>query len=94
MQYDELIERLSNLRGSDPGTAKEIVDAIFEEMARTLEQGGRVEIRNFGSWSVRDHKGFSGLHPKTGLPLVVTPRKRPFFKAGTAMHILLNPESR
>ena len=35
-------------------------------MTTTLAHGGRVEIRGFGAFSVKDYKSYTGRNPKTG----------------------------
>jgi len=44
----------------------EAVDIILETMADTLADGNRVEIRGFGSFSLRQRKAKSTKNPKTG----------------------------
>ncbi len=42
------------------------VDVIIDSMLEALAQGKRVEIRGFGSLSIRERKGKSVPNPKTG----------------------------
>ncbi len=68
-------------RGQIPtGKADLIVDVIFESMETSLKNGGRIEIRGLGTFTVRWHKN-GGRHPRTGEPVAVKPKRRPFFKA-------------
>jgi integration host factor subunit beta len=62
--------------------AEEIVDAIFETMSNALIDGDRIEIRGFGSFTVKEYKGYTGRNPKTGEEVAVKSKKLPFFKAG------------
>jgi len=62
--------------------AEEILDKLFETMTKELLTGGRIEIRGFGSFEVREYKGYTGRNPKTGEETVVLPKKLPFFKVG------------
>jgi integration host factor subunit beta len=36
---------------------EEIVDTVFDHMSRTLINGGRIEIRGFGAFAVKDYPG-------------------------------------
>ncbi len=45
---------------------REIVDLVFEQMALSLEEGRRVEIRGFGSFSLHRQKERRFINPKTG----------------------------
>jgi len=51
------------------------VDIIIETMSDSLEQGNRVEIRGFGSFSVRTRKARQTKNPKTGNVMNIPPRK-------------------
>ncbi len=55
---------------------------IFGSMAETLIAGGRIEIRGFGSFDVREYEGYTARNPKTGAEVTVKPKKSPFFKCG------------
>jgi len=45
-------------------------------------RGGRIEIRGFGSFVVRNYEAYTGRNPKTGETIQVAPKKLPFFKVG------------
>ena len=47
----------------------------------STEEGDRVEIRGFGSFSVRSYDAYAGRNPRTGEKLEVKPKRLPFFKA-------------
>ena len=51
------------------------VDIIIEAMAESLNQGDRVEIRGFGSFSVRTRKARLTKNPKTGKIMDIPSRK-------------------
>ena len=60
--------------------AKETVDLIFNGFIDALKNGGRIEIRGFGSFEAREYKSYAGRNPKTGKPINVQSKKIPFFK--------------
>ena len=43
-------------------------------MSQALCEGGRVEIRGFGAFSVKDYKSYIGRNPKTGQEVMISPR--------------------
>ena len=43
--------------------AEEIVDVLFETMAQALIAGDRIEIRGFGSFTVREYRGLRWPQP-------------------------------
>ncbi len=62
--------------------ADSAVNIFFEEMAKKLAKGGRVEIRGLCSFSVKEYSAYTGRNPKTGEKVKVKPKKLPFFKPG------------
>jgi integration host factor subunit beta len=68
-----------NLTGKQ---ATEIVDLMFKGFINELKNGGRIEIRGFGSFSIRRYKAYKGRNPKTGKAVDVKPKRLPFFKVG------------
>lgn len=51
------------------------VDVILEEIAQALTSGRRVEIRGFGSFSVRTRRPRMTKNPKTGRMMDIPARK-------------------
>lgn len=82
MNRSDLVERLALEKGVTNAVAEGVIQTIFGSMADTLITGGRIEIRGFGSFEIRDYDGYSGRNPKTGLEVLVKPKKAPFFKVG------------
>ena len=72
--------------------AVEIVNLFFAAMAETLAEGDRVEIRGFGSFTVREYGAYMGHNPKTKEKIEVKPKKSPFFKPSRELHGRLNKE--
>ena len=70
--------------------AEKIVRAIFESMTETLAEGGRVELRGFGAFSVRYRDPRRGRNPRTGEAVDVEAKSVPFFKAGKELCDRLN----
>ena len=58
------------------------MDTFFNEMAKELAKGGRVEIRGLCSFFVKEYRSYTGRNPKTGEKVKIKPKKLPFFKAG------------
>jgi integration host factor subunit beta len=90
MNKSELVESLANSKALTYKKSEEIVNLIFESMAETLSSGGRIEIRGFGSFVVKDYKAYTGRNPKTGEVIEVRPKKLPFFKVGKELREKVN----
>jgi integration host factor subunit beta len=50
---------------------EKIVDALFDEIIASLARGKRIELRGFGTFSVKVHKARTGRNPRTGAPVPV-----------------------
>jgi len=62
-----------------------IVNTILDSITDELVNGGNVEIRGFGSFTVREYESYEAKHPKTGEKMNVKAKKLPFFKVGKAL---------
>ncbi|HHF5830805.1 integration host factor subunit beta [Haemophilus influenzae] len=83
MTKSELMEKLSAKQPTLP--AKEIenmVKDILEFISQSLENGDRVEIRGFGSFSLHHRQPRLGRNPKTGDSVNLSAKSVPYFKAG------------
>lgn len=82
MNKSDLIVALAKEADLPLRKAEEIVNLIFETMSQALIDGDRIEIRGFGSFMVKEYKGYTGRNPKTGDRIAVDEKKLPFFKTG------------
>jgi integration host factor subunit beta len=72
----DLVEKTADsLDGYLKKDISKAVDIIIETMAESLHQGNRVEIRSFGSFSIRKRKARVTKNPKTGRIMDIPPRK-------------------
>ncbi len=90
MTKSELIDTLADNKGISRRTAEEVVNVIFDGMRDALCDGGRIEIRGFGSFKVRQYKGYTGRNPKTGAEIQVSPKVLPVFKVSKQLKSLVN----
>jgi len=93
MTKSELIEAVSERTKLPKGKAELIVNCIFDSMVEALKKGEGIEIRGFGSFTVREYKSYEGRNPRTGQPVHVQPKRLPFFKVGKELRERVN-ESR
>lgn len=82
MNKSDLIEMLAVKANLANVVADKIVNEVFDSMTDTLVAGERIEIRGFGSFEIRKYESYTGRNPKTGIEVVVNPKKAPFFKVG------------
>jgi len=86
----ELIERISEKLKLPNGKAEQIVNCVFDSMVKALQEGEGIEIRGFGSFTVREYKAYEGRNPRTGETVHVAPKKLPFFKVGKDLRERVN----
>ncbi len=67
-----------------------VVNTIFDSMTDALRKGDRIEIRGFGSFSVRQRRSRQGRNPKTGTSIGVPAKKVPFFVVGHELRERVN----
>ncbi len=82
MNKSDLVDEVASRAKITNVVAEKVVSEIFSSMAETLVAGGRIEIRGFGSFAVKEYAGYAGRNPKTGEEVTVKPKKLPFFKVG------------
>jgi len=78
MNKSDLIANLSRKEKLKEKDATAIINLIFEGFTRALRNGGRVEIRGFGNFSVRQYEN----RRNSGNGKDTKPNKLPFFRAG------------
>ena len=82
MNRSELIIAIKDKANLSRKDAEKVVDTFFDAVKETLSKGKRVEIRGFGSFTVKNYKPYIGRNPKTGVQINVPSKKLPFFKVG------------
>ena len=82
MTKSELIEEVAARRNLTRKEAEVIVSTILNEIGNALAGNERVELRGFGSFSVKVRPSREGRNPRTGAAVKVDEKRVPFFKAG------------
>ncbi len=82
MNKSGLIEALSQKLNLTEKKAIDVVNLVFKGFTDELKKSGRIEIRGFGSFVVKNYGAYTGRNPKTGTKIKVEPKKLPFFKVG------------
>ncbi len=62
-----------------------VVNTLFQTIKDSLMKGERVELRGFGSFSLKQHNPHTGRNPKTGELVQVDAKQVPYFKPGKAL---------
>ncbi len=90
MTKSQLIEKLAAGAGISKTRAEAIVNAFVDAVIDAMLRGAKIEIRGFGSFSVRQYGSYTGRNPKTNEPVRVRSKKLPFFRVGRGLKERIN----
>ena len=83
MTKTDLIEKVSEkVSFLNKKQTDKVVNRIFDNIRTALAKGDKVEIRGFGSFTIRNRDPREGRNPLTGEKVSVSAKKVPFFRAG------------
>jgi nucleoid DNA-binding protein len=85
-----MVERIAEKVGVTGLQAREIVQATLDDLVATLAAEGRIELRNFGVFTVKVSAPRKARNPRTGETVMIGERKVVKFKAGKAMENTVN----
>jgi integration host factor beta subunit len=94
MTKSELVQKLMDVNGLLSRKDSElVVNLIFDSMTDALKRGEKVEIRGFGSFTIREREAREARNPKSGEVVRITAKKTPFFKTGKELRERVNGEA-
>jgi integration host factor subunit beta len=91
MTKSELIEMVAKKQRHLPAKDVELaVKHLLELMSQSLANGGRIEIRGFGSFSLHFRPPRMGRNPKSGEAVALSGKYVPHFKPGKELRERVN----
>ena len=91
MTKSELIEMVAKKQRHLPAKDVELaVKHLLELMSQALANGGRIEIRGFGSFSLHFRPPRMGRNPKSGEAVALSGKYVPHFKPGKELRERVN----
>ena len=91
MTRSELISQITASRHDLTAIqVEDIVCRIFDSITKNLSQGGRVELRGFGTFTIRKRGPRQARNPRTGESVMVDGKSVPFFKTGKDLRERVN----
>ena len=72
--------------------AERIVDVVFDEIVNALRDGSHVELRGFGTFSVKSREARKGRNPSTGSSVEIAAKRAPAFRCSKVLHQGLNKQ--
>jgi integration host factor subunit alpha len=88
----ELADLLFEKVGLNKREAKDMVEAFFEEIRTTLEEGDSVKLSGFGNFQLRDKPQRPGRNPKTGEEIPISARRVVTFHASQKLKLAVESQ--
>lgn len=91
MTKSELVEKIMEANGFlNRKDSETVVNIIFDSMTNALMSGDKVEIRGFGSFTIREREAREARNPKNGEIVKIPAKRTPFFKTGKELKERVN----
>jgi integration host factor subunit alpha len=84
---ENVYERVGGFSKKDAAT---IVEAVFDIIKKTLENGEKIKLSGFGNFVVRDKNSRIGRNPQTGDEITISARRVLTFKPSQVLKNALN----
>jgi integration host factor subunit beta len=91
MLKSELVQRIAGRnRHLNHRDVEKTVNAMIGEIIAAMRRGDRIELRGFGTFSVKHRSARTGRNPLTGVSVSVESKTVPYFRTGIIMRRRLN----
>lgn len=90
MKKSELVSAIAEQSGMTKGESARAVNAIMKCIENALIDGDTIDIRGFGTFSVRERAARIGRNPRTGEKLDIEATNTVKFKAGKDLKDAVN----
>jgi len=95
MTKSELVNRMAAAKPDwSQETIASSVSTLIEQMTHALMTGERIEIRGFGSFTIRKRPPRMSRNPKTGESFELKERYAPYFRPGKELAERVNKAKR
>ena len=91
MNKSDLVNKISRKKAHiKKADIEEATDLLTVVISNTLNRNNRIEIRGFGTFSVRKRAARLARNPKTGSSITVNSKFHPYFRASKLLRQLVN----
>ncbi len=90
MTKADLIEAVAAKMDLPKAMAERTVNLIFDDITSALQNGDKVNVSGFGTFTVSDRKARQGRNPKTGETIDIPASRAAKFKPGKGLKDALN----
>lgn len=88
----DIVEKVYETIGFSKKEASELVEMVFTELKKTLQNGEKVKISGFGNFVVRGKSERVGRNPQTGEQIKISARRVLTFRPSQVLKAMLNGE--
>lgn len=85
MNKQGLVEKVQEVLGGTKADAERAVDAIFDNITKSLKSGGEVSVAGFGIFVAKQRAARTARNPRTGESIQVPAMRVPKFKPAKAL---------
>ncbi len=82
MNKKEIIKAVALNQDVTLKDCESVINALFEEITKCLENGENVVFSNFGTFEVRERQARNGINPASGESMTIPKQKTVAFKPG------------
>jgi DNA-binding protein HU-beta len=94
MKKADLVDAIAGKAGVPKAQVQQMVDDVFDLIADGLTKGEKIDLRGFGTFSVRESAARTGRNPQSGEPIQIPARRVPAFKPGKELKDKVNTAPR
>ena len=91
---NDLIGNVAGTAELTKENAKKVVNAVLEGIFSILKQSGKLQLVNFGTFTVKKTKERQGINPKTQEPITIPAGYRMGFKVSNSWKESMKPKSK
>ena len=81
----EIVKAIAEKTALTQGQTREVVQLTFDAIMQSILEEGRIELRNFGVFEVKQRRARKAQNPKTLEEVWVPPKRTVKFKVGRLM---------
>ena len=93
MTKAELIDRIAKMKNIPSDTTKKtigiIIDAVFEEIKKSVKKEGRFAYPHFGTFAKRKRKARKGMNPRTKTMIKIPAKNVVVFRPASSFKTLI-----
>jgi DNA-binding protein HU-beta len=90
MKKSDLVDAIAGKANLSKAQVQTLIEDVLDQIASSLAKGEKIDLRGFGTFSVRESAARTGRDPRTGAPISIPARKVPGFKPGKELKDRVN----